>query len=336
MLLTSKGGSQTLAEFFPASGQFTRVLDLTSELTMTVSASANDGCKGWDLIAPWATEIAVLLDGKVVWCGPVIDVKFNIGSADVKARDLSIWWGRRIIPEDVSFEDVDVSTVLRKLHDLAMKRDPIPNIYLDTPLTGVKVTRKYVYVESTYVKDAIGELSKSALDWTAYGRLIICRGQELTQVPGLTLYDDMWMTPPQVHARGSSQATSVTLNATENVLGVATASQEYIDHYGLIERIFDEPDIKTEADAITTAKSRLAILKDPYYIESPAGAALKPSAPVSLDQLIPGARIKVFTEATCKKIVGDFRLQNVKYDFKGEVYVDLQPLGIVDTGSGVD
>lgn len=333
VLLTSKGGTRILAEFFPMSGDFTRVIDLTSELTMTISSSGRGGTESWDLLAPWATEILVLRDGRDAWCGPVIEVKFNIGSADVKARDITAWWSRRIIPKDMQFENMDVSQVLIDLHQAAMAADPIPNFFINAPASGVTVSREYIYVQSTYVKDAIDELSKSVLDWTAYGRTVYAGGAEISDLPPITLYDDMWMKPPQVHARGASQATSITINAKENILGKATAPQEYLDYYGLIERIFDEADIETQDDANAAAASRLQLLQDPYYIESPAGAALKPTAPLTVPQLVPGVRVNVMTEATGKKLVGEFRLQQVKVQFDGEVYVDLQPIGSVDDSS---
>ena len=44
-----------------------------------------------------------------------------------------------------------------------------------------------------------------------------------------------------------------------------------------------------------------------------------------LAELIPGIRIRVEAAATCKRVVGDFRLESVKVDFKGPVSITLQP-----------
>ena len=337
IFLMPKGGGRMIAELKPDSGFFTRALDRTSllEMSLTTGGALGDyNSAGLAELVPWATEILVIRDGRDAWCGPVVDVKFNFETVEVQAEDLSSWWDRRIIPKDMRFEKVDASKIFMALHEAAMSIDPIPNFIVNASMSGELATREYLYAQSTYTHDAIDELSKTSVDWTAYGRTIIVSGQEIEADPRLMLYDDMWVTPPRVRMRGNDQATYVMINAKENILGIAVASPEVIDYYGRIDRIFDEAAIEDQESADVAARTRLEMLQNPVYIESPAGAGLKADAPITLPELIPGIRVRVDSRATAKKVVADFRLSGIKVNFNGQVLVDLQPLGSIADEQG--
>ena len=194
--------------------------------------------------------------------------------------------------------------------------------------TGVKGDRTYKASDYGYVGDAIDELSKTGVDWTAYGRTILVGGEEVPAQPFVTLTDEFWTAPPQVVARGNEQATRVIVKGT-NVQGLASSSSEFREFYGLLVRVFDESDIKDSASAQRAAETRLALLEDQLYVETPQNASLKPTAPVTLEQLIPGIRVRVDTQASCRRVVSDFRLKEVKVELSGQVSISLQPIGTV-------
>jgi len=114
------------------------------------------------------------------------------------------------------------------------------------------------------------------------------------------------------------------------VQSIKTAPASYLEFYGYLVRVFTEDTIKDQASCDTAAQSRLDLLKDPVYIETPAGAKLKTNAPILLEQLIPGVRMRVDTQSTCRKVVADFRLKKVSVDFNGDVSIDLQPIGSLE------
>lgn len=338
ILLTSRGGGHILAELPFTEGHFTRILDRTSLLEMSTTVGGmldRLDCGDFDQVVPWATEILVLRDGRDAWCGPVIDVQYDYGAVHIMAQDLSAWWNHRIIPRDLNFVDTDACSVVEQLHDAGMEVDPIANIMFDVRQTGNLIDREYLYAQSEYVYDAIAEIARTEVDWTFFNRTVILGGVEIPTAPMLLMTDDMWQTPPRIRAKGSQQATYVVVNAKENILGTAIAPQEYLDYYGRIERIFDDADIEDLEGANRAAETRLAMLKDPLYIESPQGAALKPDIPVLLEQLIPGMLVRLNARSTCKTVVSDFRLQQVDVNFNGRVQVDMQPVGTVDDGTGV-
>src|SRR5690606_10611375 len=130
---------------------------------------------------------------------------------------------------------------------------------------------------------------------------------------------------------GNDQATVVVVKG-KGVQAVAVAPQEYLDFYGWLVRVFEEPDIEDLATAERAAQTRLDHLKDPVRIETPMGAALSPTAPITLDQLIPGIRVRVDSQASCRKVTSDFRLRQVTVDLGGQVSIDLEPLGSFTDG----
>jgi len=333
VLLVNKGATGVIAELQPASGQFSRILDGTSELTMEGVVGGRLGeicCEGWEEIRTWATEIVIYRGGRDAWAGPVTDVSFDYGRVRITAADTTAWWDRRTVP-DLSFSNTDLTDIALAIHEAAMKPDPSPNLRVVTTPSGVVGARTYNGQNYQYASDAIAELAATGLDFTAYGRTIIMGGEADDLAPIATLIDDHWVAPPTVRQRGNDQATVVVVKG-QGVQAVALAPPEYLDYYGYLVRVFDEQNITDAATARTAAESRVALLKDPFFIESPAGAGLRPTAPVTLEQLIPGAVLRVDAKASCRQVVADFRLERVAVDFSGSVALDLQPLGLVGEG----
>lgn len=330
VLLVSRGATQVIAELNPISGSFDRNLDTTSNLQITGVTTGLLGescCDGWDEVYPWATEIIVYRDGRDAWSGPVTNVEFGYGTVSVTASDLTAWWDRRLVT-DLTFTGQDLSDIFVALHDVAMSPDPIDNFTVSATPTGITGDRVYKASDYKYVGDAIDELSKTGVDWTAYGRTILVGGEEVPAQPYVTLTDDFWTAPPQVVARGNEQATRVVVKG-KGVQGVAVSGPEYVNFYGVLTRVFDENDIQDYPSAQQAAETRLALLEDQLYVETPANASLKPTAPITVEELIPGIRVRVDTQASCRQVVADFRLKEVKVDLNGQVSISLQPLGTV-------
>lgn len=337
VLLVTRGYSAVIAELKPTSGEFTRTLDGTSTLSMegvTSGHSKESCCDGWGDIRTWATEIIVFRDGRDAWAGPVTDVVFGHGTVRVEADDLTAWWDRRTIPT-LNFVGEDLTNVFLAIVEEALKPDDSMNMNIISQLTGVTGDRIYNGNLYQYAGDAIKELADTGLDYTAYSRNIIVGGEEVDASPFVTLLDEHWTEPPEVRDRGNEQATVVVVKGN-GVQAVAFAPQAYIDYYGYLVRVFEEPDILDEKSCILAAETRVDLLKDPQFIETPVGAGLKTTAPITLEQLIPGMRIRVDTQSTCRKVVNDFRLQQVTVNFDGNVSIDLQPLGHTSSDGSAD
>ena len=331
VLLVSRGATREIAELNPVSGYFTRDLDATSNLELngvTTGLLGESCCDGWEDVYPWNTEIIVYRDGRDAWSGPVTGVDFGYGTVKVTASDLTAWWDRRILLTDLTYTTTDLADIFVELHDQAMASDPVDNFNVSPTATGVIGDPSYKLTDYKYVGDLIGELSKTGLDWTAFGRTILVGGEEVPANPYVTITDDFWTEPPMIVARGNDQATEVIVKG-KGVTGTAISSPEYLNFYGRLTRVFDESQIVDQDSAMRAASTRLALLEDQLYIETPQSAALKPTAPITVAELIPGMRIRVDTKASCRRVVTDFRLKSVRVEFTGQVSIGLQPLGTV-------
>ncbi len=333
VLLMTRGGGSVIAELNPVSGSFTRDVDATSTLEMTGVTSGLLGescCDNWEEVYPWNTEIIVYRDGRDAWCGPVTGVEFGYGTVKVTAADLTAWWDRRVLPADLNFVNVDLATIFESVVTSAMSTDPVANFSITTTPTGILGSRTYLQTDYKYASDLLSELAKTGIDYSAYGRTILCGGEQVPADPYVVLTDEFWVQPPTISARGNDQATQVIVLG-KGVTGIATATTPYTDFYGLLVRTFSETEIEDVASAQAAANTRLALLQDQLYIDSGSGGGLKPTAPITLPELIPGIRVRVDSSASCRQVVADFRLKSVKVGFDGSVSIDLQPLGTVGT-----
>jgi len=333
VVLLTRGGGSIIADLtnFVDSGSFTRTLDKTSQLTLQATVGGLLGQACCDAIGDayqWATEIAVFRDGRDAWVGPITDLEFAYGTVRIDANDLSAWWERRVLP-DLNFINADMADIFVAMHDAAMAQDPSPNFLISATPTGILDDEQVNGSQYEYASDRLVELSRTGVDWTAYGRTIIVGGQEVPAAPYVTLLDDNWDVPPSVLQKGNEQATEVIVKG-KGVTGIARDDQ-YVDFYGLLQRVFTEEDIETQEAADNAAQTRLDFLKDPLYVEpGTGGATLRTTAPITLPELIPGMRIRVDSRATCRQLVRDFRLQEVSVTFDGRVAIRLQPLGTID------
>jgi len=332
VVLMTRGGGQIVADLtnFVSGGDFTREIDNSSELKLTATVGGVLGqacCGAFEDAYQWALEIAVFRDGRDAWVGPVTELDFEYGKVSLTASDMSAWWSRRVLPT-INSTSQDLADIFLAYHEAAMAPDPTPNFTIDPTPTGVYGTRLVNGNSYDYAMDHIQELAKTGVDWTAYGRTVIVGGQEVAVQPYVTLLDEHWTTPPTVAVHGNDQATVVIVKGN-GVVGIAR-DDDYVAFYGELVRVFTEDSIDDVSSVQAAAESRLQFLKDPIYIEPPNNGQLRTNAPITLPELIPGMRIRVDSQATCRELIRDFRLQKVTVGFDGSVKVQLQPLGTLD------
>jgi len=332
VLLQTRGGQFVLSELNPEeSGGFERRLDKTSGLKMSATISGNLGdlcCEDFDQTRQWAVEARVMRDGRDAWVGPVTDIDYSYGKIEFLAADLTAWWDRRVLPTS-RFTQVDLANIFKAYHDQALATDPSPNFIVDPTLIGILGDREISGGDYVYASDALSELSRTGIDWTAYGRRILVGGEEIPVDPQVVLSDEHFTEPPIVKARGSEQANVVIVKG-KGVTGIAR-NQEHIDYYGELVRVFTEAEIEDQLSVNQSAQTRLDLLKDGLYVETGRASVLRTTAPVTLPELIPGIVVRVRAEGTCRKVTQDFRLESVDVGFGGQVSIKFQPIGTVDS-----
>lgn len=330
--LTGPGGSPILAEFDTQAveGQLTRALDATADASVSIliaSSAGRQACgaltsgrvQGWG-----CAELEIWRDGNLAFAGPIITSDQAYGELHIKAQDYSVWWRRRTLP-DMVFRGVDIATIFAQVHLAAMADDPVPGFTVDSTATGIIADRTIVGTDDDYAIKHIDELSRTGLDWTAYGRTLLTGGQTITAAPITTLTDDDWTGEgPRIQFAGDRYATKVVLHGAGSLRSVASIATPC----GLVVRVFSEETIEDQASLDTAAVSRLAVVSNPWRLVTPENGSLRCGAPVEFARLIPGARVRIATEVMCEPVVADFRLVGVaaRLDDPG-VQISLAPLG---------
>jgi len=333
VVLLTRGGGTILAEINPDQGGFDRRLDDTSELQLTATVGGGldaSCCEALEEAYTWATEILVYRDGRDVWVGPVTNITFEHGKVSISASDLSAWWDRRVLGS-LKFIHEDLTDIFVAMSDEAMSSDTSPNLILSPTASGIYGDREVNGSQYDYARDHLQELANTGVDWTAYSRTIIVGPQEIPIAPYVTFLDEHFTVPPVIQERGNDKATVVIVKG-KGVTGIAR-DEDFIRFYGEVVRVFEEPDIDDQATVDDAAQSRLEFLRDPIFVTTAQNATLKTTAPITLAELIPGIRVRLDSQATCRKLVRDFRLDRVDVSFDGSVSISLQPLGTVDVES---
>jgi hypothetical protein len=162
-------------------------------------------------------------------------------------------------------------------------------------------------------------------------------------VPNQILIDNHWATLPTIEIVGGAMATEVGVGGGnggyygwyDDQIWIERADDEYATKYGLLQSFFNAPDLDEEEttsmpNAITQQAYGLRELKKQPFVYV-KGGALSPSAPVTINELVPGISVfQLKLTDTCRQVEDTYRLTsvNVAYSTQGErVDIELAPLG---------
>lgn len=332
--VTTEGGRHTIADLtkFMKTGTFNRTLDGTStaDVLMTVETRAAQMCcealadvgGGWGCM-----ELELSRDAGICWAGPVTVTAWQYGALSLKAEDLTAWWRRRPIG-DLNIT-ADLATIFLAVHNLAMAEDPITGFTVAPTPTGVSANRVVVAKDDKFASDIIDELARTGIDYTAVGRDVLVGGGTIPAAPILNITDADWIgTGPTVEWAGDLYASRVIVHGGNSLRAVAQLAADKRP-CGLVTRVFEEPTILDMTSLQAAANVRLAALSNPWRVTPSGNDRLKCGTAVDFAQLIPGARVRVVTNAACNPIQADFRLTGVAGDLNlNSVGVTLAPIGI--------
>ncbi|MBT2226241.1 hypothetical protein [Nonomuraea sp. NEAU-A123] len=316
----------------PSSLTWGRVLDDVSEAEVTIprEGESTECCRLLNETRSWCNDLTFFRDGIKVWQGPIIKIVYGRDETTIYAKDVVAWLFRRKIKALLSYMgagSLDLAFIAEALirHGYGQD-DPGVLDFLLVFASGIVGERQYK-PNSGYVGDALQELARTGIDYTAIGhRLIISGETQLARLVGLT--DDDFIGELKVIEDGAAAVTA------SSVIGkgvLATAGG--IGSCGLLERLVTEDEItdlasaQAEADALVAAGDPA-----PLYLEIPDEAQLAPEAQVGINDLVPGVIIPVASEQTCRTVAAELRLQRVKVTFTPDasekVQVTLVPTGI--------
>lgn len=324
------GGASTGPALDASSVKWGRVLDDTSEATVTFPGDDPDCCSALADIRSWCHDMCIYRDGAMVWQGPVVRPTASRAVNEFTARDVTAWLSHRVIHNLIDYTPAgagaaDLTAIAEHIVRDAFEPDD-PNVlpYLTVRPSGVTGERRYE-PDTTYAFTELQELARGGIDFTAIGHRIILSGQEpLGRLATLT----------DEHFAGDLKVIEDGLSATTRAIvtgeGV-TATSGGVGVCGLLETLVKEQQIKDagsaqyEADALVRAGDPA-----PLILEVPAGAQLTPDAPVTIEQLVPGVVIPVAATDLCRPVTTVLQLTRVEVSYGNgneAVQITLAPLG---------
>lgn len=329
---TSRGiVRRPLGEVPASGGEWARALNETTGASVTVAVGSDRSLLR--RIVPWRHELEIVRNGEACWSGPVQDVLSNpdAGAVTFPALDLSAWWAERVILDDLVYRGTDLAEVFGALLAYAEAVGPI-GLEVETRASGVTGDRTYAAIDARELAGELSELATAGCDWTVTGRQAWVGGQEIA--PGRRLrsplLDEAFRVPPPTRLSGAMVTDAIVRGS--QVLGRAGGA----DPDGVVlQRVRDASTIEDQDSADAAALSWLDRAHDPLvYVDG--DATLAPSAPVSMDELIPGVVARVDLEGQGVLPVADvLRLERLSVTFDGDgeaAVVALQPVGTVEDG----
>lgn len=273
-------------------------------------------------IWPLAHEITIYRDDRAVWQGPLVrrTSSKDVGSQTLitlYAEDPSYWLKRRMPRTTERLESTEITAVGRAIMASTFGvRDP----NLTNHIVAWTANRNITHTIQAYGRWAIDELSEVAgqgMDWSYVGRTLFLSppADENTVAQG-QLVSKHLLGQVELELDGDQYASLVyaapqpqegVWNALEGVGGASP-------YFGLVEYVVqtdntwnldDDGNFEPAGeDGLTEAQTRQALIRaaqsrhtqmsrPPMTIRASDNAKLSPEAPISMDRLVPGARIDV-------------------------------------------
>lgn len=326
--IACRGGGELLELAHSSLAMGRRVDDMSSGSAVITGSSLSRArpdvqrqcCAVLNDLEPWEHELLLWRDSDAdsidpTWAGPVIQPKWGINedgedSVTIDARDLFQWLERRLLDRSREFTETDLADIFVKYLSDGLHHDPTPNIAWSASPTGITGDRTIDPSAFRRASDELRELARSGVDFTMRGRTMLIGGVEIpTADLGILLTEHF--TSLELSLDGlQTETESTVVGARPNRAGppIYAIAGDVDPARGLVQVAVTESGIEDVESAQAAANSRNALLGDsPLWVSG----VLDPNAPVSFDQLIPGARADLRLQFLCREVVGVFRLQEV-------------------------
>jgi phage replication-related protein YjqB (UPF0714/DUF867 family) len=340
----------------------------SAQVTIAKPGLAPDCCDALGRAEPWIHELTLYREGELVWQGPIIRARERRADFVIEALDVMAWMDKVVNTFRLTFTsrgpDADrrpgpvtkiAETVLRlnlvesglsqfdpdwpRVMDYIVRRDT-PNT-----ITFARDGDEHRGIWAAYVGDVLRELVKRGLGYTTVGRSIVLCGDATLDSPALArlTVDDITGDVELVRDGTSAATSSWASNQRPDPNGAAfngTRTEvvgSFTTVYGRLESLIhvEQNDDGDHVDEVV-ADLRAAATADmagrypaPIAIGIPDGSTLAATAPVQINQLIPGQRFDFVTEQFCTRIGQGFMLTDVQVQWTqdGEqVGISLVPL----------
>jgi len=314
-----------------------------------------------DAIVPWRFGLRIERNGSEVWSGPITSItrptRDGAGAdyVEIMASDIMIWMAKRTTTASQLYTDQDGGTVFKGVIEDGVSFDNLFDLQCPEFTTGYTMTREILALDFEYTLDVLTELADSAVDYFVYGKELVVydvatpgwfvqRDGVKTRIAptidpfGRYIYglftDEAYISRPGFTIDGMSQANNVLIpgaDSGEAGFRLYWQASDVDLNYGLLSYVDVNPLYRPSSDGPIVedavfqerADSVLALRAQSIVVFS--GGALSPSAPVTIDGLLPGSLWAIdLAEVGVGRLLDAQRLKRV------DVEVSVSSGGIVE------
>lgn len=348
-----------------------RTINDTAEAEITVLKGniSPECCVAIGKAEPWVHELSIYRDTELVWQGPIISTTAKRESITINARDVFAWLDKLVNTFDIRYTAAVADSFGRRMApityiawnhlrlNLEQSSLSVPPDYpgimdyivrRDAGLPTIKVEKdgsSNATAWAEYMGNIWREWAKRGLTWTTIGRRLLLRAKPTVATRALArLTLDDFSGEVEVIKDGTTAATygfASTQDAQDisedgdKVASKVLGTGKIGTAYGRLDVLVNIQEEKvSDADLRSAAKDAIAgRYPVPLTITIPDGSTLTTTAPVRMEQLVPGERFDVLADAYCTPIVQGFMLSDVDVSWQSgseKVAISLVPLADVD------
>jgi hypothetical protein len=247
-------------------------------------------------LEPWLHQVAIFRDDEPVWRGFVYTTAARNNQLTVTARDPSIMFSKRRVIRTQSWRSADPMVIAADvIRDAMAQFDPfgvVQNMVYEP--TGLYVDYD-VKADEVFVADVLKDMVDAGLVWTVTGgRLVLGPAPRKHVTAGIS--DVHLDALPTIEKDGSAVVNDLV------ILGKG-ASGQYFDYgsgyQGQLQGIEKADALTTEFQCVNEARRQVRKRSvSPRIISMGGSSKLLPTAPVSIEELVPGCLVPVSTETT--------------------------------------
>lgn len=327
-----------------------RTLNQTSQAVITIDTSQLSAacCAQLAELDYWVFEARIWRDDEVVWEGPMTMFRHTTQGEPlvITAHDVTDWFNGPygiLNTRTINYTskelvtDLAVEIVRRQLDVLTPPDHPLITGYLDTIPGGRRISYRRGVVHE-YIADTIADLQQYGLDWTTVGRQVIYMppATSRNRAP-IARLNDSDITDAVSLVRDGHQLGTVGWGSKTNTNGSVTRVSygSTVNYYGRHDRVNDVQDADADTgDLREAARAAIAGRTGPQVtLTLPGTATLRPTAPITMAQLVPGQVVRMGVLDLCEQVQALLMIADVSVTWVPgleEVKVGLTQLGDVE------
>lgn len=283
-----------------------------------------------DRLEPWLHTLTIYRDGLLVWHGIIVRTVAGSRRVRIAARDGSVFFDRRRVPIGRTWFNHDATQVMRTMVEDACGYQDATGL-----VDNLAALESRIWVTSTYtpseclVAEAVDDVVKQGLVWcVSSGRLLIgpIGAQRRTGIlsdhhldGNVTVVKDGMETVTDAHITG------------KGVWGQWAAEESPLP---LLQSLGKADGAISQEDCEEVARREVEDASvTPRRLAMPSSARLLPTAPVSIEDLVPGVVVPVSSTQTGIRVASDMSVREVSVtaDDGGEsINVTLSEIHVTD------